>query len=72
MREFRSWFFEIYTKNPATGERGWDIRVGYVKHAEDYAEAKRKVVRRFGRIFDVVITMHRTIPGPLPGAVNIH
>jgi len=52
------YFYEIYTKNPNTGERGWDIQVGFVTGAPNRDGAKRVIKKTFGRLFDTFIQLY--------------
>ena len=46
---------EFYTRNPKTGEGGWDINFAWV-YAADRAEAIAKLQANQGSRFDCVIT----------------
>lgn len=48
-----TYLVEFYTKNPATGESGWDIHFAWVG-AKNSTEARLKVrsIRNFGEVID--------------------
>jgi hypothetical protein len=51
--------YEIYTKHPVRGTRGWDIQVGYVTGAPDREAALRVIKKTYGRLFDTVINLYQ-------------
>lgn len=50
--------YEIYTKHPVRGTRGWDIQVGYVLDAPNREAALWAIKKAFGRLFDTVIQLY--------------
>lgn len=47
---------EVYTKNPATGENGWDIEMVWIKGAASRQQAKELLAVKL-RNFDEVISL---------------
>jgi len=54
------YFFEIYTRNPTTGEPGWEIEVGFAS-ADSREEAVRKIAKHFGWSFAEIIQCYRSV-----------
>lgn len=56
------YLIEFYTRNPKTGEGGWDINFAWV-YAADAPAAREKLKRKQGARFDVAIqtTQHSEI-----------
>lgn len=52
----KTWYYEVYTKNPTTGEGGWDIETGWVQ-AENYIRAKAKIRNTIAN-FDIFISCY--------------
>jgi hypothetical protein len=50
--------FEIYTKNPQTGDGGWEIKTGYVVNAATREIALNKIKMEYPN-FDTVIELHQ-------------
>jgi len=59
---WRQYNWEIYTRNPDTGERGWDIKFRNV-----IATAKRRAYRLLdeSELFDVAIIYNGSVPAPI-------
>ena len=51
----RLYLIEFYTRNPLTGEGGWDINFAWV-YAQNARDAKVKLLRNQRNRFDEVIT----------------
>ncbi len=52
-----TYHYEVYTKNPETGETGWDIETGWVS-ASNLIRAKAKIARTIAN-FDCFINVYR-------------
>ena len=61
----KEYTFEIYTRNPITGESGWDIMVGFVTHAKDREDAVRQIKLEFGKLFDCIIDCYQCALFPM-------
>jgi len=59
---WRQYNWEIYTRNPDTGERGWDIKFRNVT-----ATSKRRAYRLLdeSELFDVAIIYNGSVPAPI-------
>ena len=59
---WRQYNWEIYTRNPDTGERGWDIKFRNV-----IATSKRRAYRLLdeSELFDVAIIYNGSVPAPI-------
>ena len=63
-------FYEIYTKNPETGECGWDIEIGTIRNAANREDANEKLKRHFVH-FDCLIQLHAVSPPINFGGVHL-